>query len=65
MQRVNPALLPKVEYGHAWFTLNAGVADRVRKLQRAVERIQNSIKFMWFSVSGDKTLHRKGNPALR
>jgi hypothetical protein len=71
MQRVNPvnpvnlALLPKVEYGHAWCTLDAEVADRVRKLHRAAARIQNSIKFMWFSGSGDKALHCAAEEAGR
>jgi hypothetical protein len=65
MQRVNLALLPKVEYGHAWFTLDAEVADRVMQLQRAAERIQNSIKFMWFSDTGDETLHCRAEEAGR
>jgi hypothetical protein len=65
MQQVNLALLPKVEYSYAWFMLDAEVAERVRKLQRAAERIQNSIKFMWFSDSGDETLHCGAEEAER
>ena len=51
------ALLPEVDYGHAWFTLDKAVADRIKPLRRASERIENSIKFTWFSDSDDERLH--------
>jgi hypothetical protein len=52
----NLALLPKIEYGHAWFMLDEMVGNHIRPLRRALERIENSIKFMWFSDSDAKTL---------
>jgi hypothetical protein len=52
--KIDLSLLPKLEYAHAWFTLDERLTERVGKLHRAAERLQNSIKFMWFSDSSNE-----------
>ncbi len=54
---IDLALLPKVEYAHMWLALDEAVAQRVRPLRRASERINNTTRLLWLSDASDqKTL---------
>jgi hypothetical protein len=65
MQKPDVSLLVPWTYSHAWSRLDESVAEPLKTLPCVCARIENSIKFTWFSDSSDATLHVSPEAAPR
>ena len=51
------SLLPDIHYAHFFFTVDPEWLRPIQSLRRTVERVQNAVRFAWYSAGSADIMH--------